>query len=68
MRTQKHTAADYEKAIRRHRQNVFNEKNGDLHEKAIIKLKASKVMQKVYASNKRQSEQRQSDRMLRLYD
>lgn len=63
----KHTIADYEKAIRYHRQNVFNEKNGDKHEKAIIKLKNSKVMQAVYAENKRKSEQRHGDMLLRTF-
>ncbi len=61
------TVSDYESAIRKHRQNVFNDDNGHLHERAIIKLKASKVMQAVFASNKAAEEQRRSDRMLSMY-
>jgi hypothetical protein len=63
----RHTVEDYERAIRRHRQNVFNEKNGDCHERAIIRLKNTKTMRAVYAANKQRADERRSDFYLKTY-
>jgi replication fork clamp-binding protein CrfC len=67
LKRKQNTIADYERVIRKHRQNVFDEKTGEKHEAAIVKLKASKVMQAVFAENRANAEQRLSDKLLSMY-
>jgi hypothetical protein len=62
----KHTIEEYEKAIRYHRQHTYDT-NGDCHERAIARLKKTKIMQELYKKNKKNSAKRRSDMMLNTY-
>jgi len=56
-----------EKLLRYHRQNVFNEITGYLHEKALIRIKKTNIWKCYMIELEGEARDRQSERMLRLY-
>lgn len=56
-----------EKLLRYHRQHIFDEKTGDAHTRALVRLKKTKTFQNMCRANADAACQRASDRLLSLY-
>ena len=56
-----------QRLLRFHRQNVFNETNGDAHGRALHRLKRSATFKAYCAANEADSRYRASERLLSAY-
>jgi hypothetical protein len=59
--------AKLESLLRFHRQNVFNEHNGDAHHRALLRLKRTKAYRDMCEANRQAAEHGKSMRMLSMY-
>jgi hypothetical protein len=59
--------AKLEKLLRYHRQHVFDDKTGDAHERAIVRLKRTRTFKDMCQRNDDAARQRVSDRWLSMY-
>lgn len=59
--------AKLEKLLRYHRQNVFDEKTGNLHARAIMRLKRTRTFKDMCQRNEDAARQRASERWLSMY-
>lgn len=53
--------------LRFHRQNVFNEHNGDAHHRALLRLKRTQTYQAMCQANRDAADYRKSMRLLSTY-
>ena len=56
-----------ERLIRYHRQHAFDERSGDMHTRAIIRIKTTKIWQDISRKNRDNEEYRKSEMLLRMY-
>jgi hypothetical protein len=56
-----------EKLLRYHRQHVFDDKTGDLHARAIVRLKRTRTFKDMCQRNDDAARQRTSERWLSMY-
>ena len=59
--------AKLERLLRYHRQHVFDEKTGDAHTRAILRLKKTKTFKAMCERNDAMDRQRASERWLSMY-
>jgi hypothetical protein len=59
--------AKLQSLLRFHRQNVFNEHNGEAHYRALIRLKRTKAYREMCEANRQAADHRRSMRFLSMY-
>lgn len=59
--------AKLQSLLRFHRQNVFNEHNGEAHYRALIRLKRTKTYRDMCEANRQAADYRRSMRFLSMY-
>lgn len=54
--------------LRYHRQNVFNESNGEAHSRAITRLKATRTARRIFEARADAARHRAGQRLLAIWD